>query len=324
MFADYQKQVLLTYHEKKTANQLSLNLAHTTPGRLREECMAVFTARYDHHRDEKILRQFFGHREDAAAYMRAIANLKAEKFKPLDNFLKGGTSLTREKNIELLAWLIDFKPRPYAWDRSYAEPERAHHPEAGQMNLPGRITKEEKPGKEREAPADLTTPGVPAKTTNQLPGQNAEERHDQAVLRPLTIKTSRNSRLSNTAVLLLLLCASGGGTFWAWNAKKSKEQCMCWAGDHYRSISCREKLSGSETFGMDSLQMAHFKKITRPDTLTQRSLGHVWYSKIDGDVEFYTAGGFHPVHRERRLKPLTIYILNKYASHAAPVTVAKN
>lgn len=324
MFADYQKQVLLTYHEKKMANQLSPNLINTTPGRLREECMAVFAARYDHHHDEKILRQFFGHREDAAAYMRAITNLKAEKFKPLDNFLKGGTSVTQEKNIELLAWLTDFKPRPYAWDRSYAESEKSQVSEAGKMNFPGRIVKEEKQGEERKGPSVITTPGIPAGTKNELPGHNAGETHDQAVFRLLRNKTSRNFRLRNTAVLILLLCASGGAIFWIWNAKKSQEQCMCWAGDHYRSISCREKLPGSEILGMDSLQMAQFRKITRPDTLSQRSLGHVWYSKIDGDVEFYTAGGFHPIHRERRLKPLTIYILNKYASHAVPVTVAKN
>ncbi|PWK68321.1 hypothetical protein LX99_04846 [Mucilaginibacter oryzae] len=316
MFADYQKQVLLTYHEKKRANQLSPNLVHTTPGRLREECMAVFTARYDHRHDEKILRQFFGYREDAAAYMRAITNHKAAKFKTLDNFLKGDTSGTQEKNIELLAWLIDFRPRPYAWDRSYAELERMHQSEAGKMNLPERTSKEEKTGEEREISAILTTPGVPAGTTNQLPGRAAEAALNQA-LRTDPVKMSRNPRLRNAVILLLLLCTSGGGLFWVWNAKKSKEQCMCWAGDHYRSISCREKLTGSDVFGMDSLQMTYFKKITRPDTLTQRALGHVWYSKIDGDVEFYTSGGFHPIHRERRLKPLTIYILNKYAYQAA-------
>jgi len=316
MFADYQKQVLLTYHEKKTANQLSPNLVNTTPGRLREECMAVFTARYDHRHDEKILRQFLGYREDAASYMRAITNLKAEKFKPLDNFLKGDTSVTQEKNIELLAWLIDFKPRPYEWDRSYAELERAHQPEAGKMNLPERTLKEEKTEEERETSAILTTPGVPAEAENQLPGHAAEAALNQA-LRPYPVKMSRNPRLRNAVILLLLLCTSGGGLFWAWYAKKNKEQCMCWAGDRYRSISCREKIAGSDIFGLDSLQMVNFRKITRPDTLTQKSLGHVWYSKIDGDIEFYTGGGSHPVHRERRLKPLTIYILNKYANQAA-------
>ncbi len=321
MFADYQKQVLLTYHEKKTANQLSPNLVHTTPGRLREECIAVFTARYDHHHDEKTIRLFFGQREDAADYLRAIRNFKAEKFKPLDNFLKGDTVVTQEKNIELLAWLTDFKPRPYEWDRSYAELERVYLPEAGQIKLPGRSLKAEKPGEETEGPAIMTMPGLPAGTS---PGQSPDETLHQAVLRSHTLKTSRKPGLRNTAILLLLLCASGGGIFWAWNTKQNKEQCMCWAGDHYRSVSCREKLSGADIFGMDSLQMARFKKITRPDTLTQKSLGHVWYSKIDGDVEFYTAGGFHPVHRERRLKPLTIYILDKYASQAAPETAAQH
>jgi hypothetical protein len=88
---------------------------------------------------------------------------------------------------------------------------------------------------------------------------------------------------------------------------------MCWIKDHYQGISCKDKSANGDVFGVDSLQMVNFRKITRPDTLTQRSLGHVWYSKIDGEVEFYTSGGFHPVHRERKLRPLTIYMLQKYA-----------
>jgi len=48
------------------------------------------------------------------------------------------------------------------------------------------------------------------------------------------------------------------------------------------------------------------------DTLTKNSLGKVWYSKIDGKVEFFTSAGFHPVHIDRRLKPLTDYMIKKY------------
>ncbi|MGE9310792.1 hypothetical protein ACLOAU_04080 [Niabella sp. CJ426] len=42
-----------------------------------------------------------------------IKRFDIDKFKPLQNFLKKPVN-TREKNIELLAWLIDFKFRPYS------------------------------------------------------------------------------------------------------------------------------------------------------------------------------------------------------------------
>jgi hypothetical protein len=72
-------------------------------------------------------------------------------------------------------------------------------------------------------------------------------------------------------------------------------------------------VQGNALINNFTLKGQRFKKITKPDTLTSSSLGHVWYSKIDGAVEFYTADGFHPVHTERRLKPMTVLIMNKYA-----------
>ena len=99
---------------------------------------------------------------------------------------------------------------------------------------------------------------------------------------------------------------------------------MFWNGDHYQPVSCNKKMDGAMVYALDSLKTQRFKKITRADTLTNNSLGHVWYSKIDGAVEFYTADGFHPVHTERKLKPMTELILNKYARGNAVLRAGNN
>jgi len=39
----------------------------------------------------------------------------------------------------------------------------------------------------------------------------------------------------------------------------------------------------------------------------------VWYSKIDSEVEFFTKPGFHPLHKDKPLKPATSYIIEKYS-----------
>jgi hypothetical protein len=87
---------------------------------------------------------------------------------------------------------------------------------------------------------------------------------------------------------------------------------MCWTGDHYRRVSCKQRPGENPVYALDSLKLEKFKRITTPDTLTANAVGRVWYSKIDGKIEYFTADGFHPVHTERHLHPLTVYILNKY------------
>jgi hypothetical protein len=87
---------------------------------------------------------------------------------------------------------------------------------------------------------------------------------------------------------------------------------MYWAGDHYEQVSCNQKLGDTMVIALDTFKLRHFKKITRPDTITGYSLGRVWYIKMDGRVEFYTADGHHPIQQQRRLKPLSDYIIFKY------------
>lgn len=87
---------------------------------------------------------------------------------------------------------------------------------------------------------------------------------------------------------------------------------MYWKGDHYEAVSCNQKIEDVDIIAMDTNKLTRLRKITRPDTLTQSSLGKVWYAKIDNEVEFYTSGGFHPEYTDRRLKPITTYIIDKY------------
>ncbi|WP_131797309.1 hypothetical protein [Chryseobacterium kwangjuense] len=103
---------------KKEKGELSLHLTEPTPSRLKSECMTVYSERFNE-KDNKALRLFFQTKEDTADYSSSIRNIDTDKFKPLCNFLKGRTSDTDAKNIELLSWLIDFEPRPYDYKNKY-------------------------------------------------------------------------------------------------------------------------------------------------------------------------------------------------------------
>ena len=118
MLDDYKKAVIADYHQKKVKGQLSLNLAQPRPGQLREECLLTLNARPDV-KDEKIIRDFFNSGTFSNDYSQSIQGFDPDRLKPLSNFLKGKTEDPDPKNVELLAWLIDFEPRPYKFGTDY-------------------------------------------------------------------------------------------------------------------------------------------------------------------------------------------------------------
>jgi len=285
MFADYQAAVLQSYLEKKGANQLSLNLIHSTAAKLRNECEVVAVKRYLK-KDENTIRSFFGQQDDLTGYVRAIKKFDPEKFKPLDSFLKGNIKNTDQKNIELLAWLIDFEPRPYRVDTALFNV--ADHGISLASNEKN-------------------------KEINEVGGENEQSAQVGNVQRVLTKEVLRPGTWKGIILVgLTALVIAGVYLFWG---HSGQEGCMIWMGDRYKQVSCNQKQGDAMVIALDTSKLVHFKKITKQDTITARSVGRVWYSKIDNEVEFFTADGYHPVHVERHLKPLTLYMINKYISH---------
>lgn len=112
MFEKYRHEVLQFYEAKKAAGEVSMNLMNPTTTNLRNECKLHFIAGYNQV-DERMLKEFFALPFGENIYGPIIWRSDPDKFKPLNNFLKKGIK-THEKNIEMLAWLIDFKPRPFS------------------------------------------------------------------------------------------------------------------------------------------------------------------------------------------------------------------
>lgn len=119
LFLYYTNSVLQHYQKKLTAGELPLNLSHPTPARLRDECLLVFKNRFVK-KDEKTLRDFFGLPGDNG-YEWIIDNWNIGKFKAVINYVNNPDIKTDEKNVEILAWLIDFQPRPYQSHINYEQ-----------------------------------------------------------------------------------------------------------------------------------------------------------------------------------------------------------
>jgi len=88
------------------------------------------------------------------------------------------------------------------------------------------------------------------------------------------------------------------------------KQCMYWNGEQYIPENCDAK-SIHTLFAIDLLKVNHFKKITRPDTLTAHSLDKIWYSKQNNTIDFFTMDGTNP-DNGKELKKITKYMFEKY------------
>lgn len=301
MFADYTKLILRDYEHKKAENQLPLNLSNPTPARLRDECLIACKERF-YRKDEKTLRDFFGQTGDHAAYLRIINNCDINRFKPLINFLKKPTIRTDEKNIELLAWLIDFKPRPYEMG-TVNIPDETGNEVGGDSERPNDVGSE---GVQNGAPEIYGAPPVPPSSkTSLLPSKRKFYFKTEVfyigivILGLIGVFIYRSNRDDKTALIMGHTMPTSG-------------YCMYWAGDHYEPSPCTPKRGDTLLVDLDSAKLFRFKKITRPETITKDDIGRVAYIKLDGRIEYYTDTGFHPVYTHKRLKPLTRYIYEKY------------
>lgn len=112
MIEKYKSEVIEFYELKRDAGQLSPNLTNITPAKIRKEVFALLGA-CTNSSDVRMLKEFF-----ELPFQKQLSDIPfrkwdIDKFRPLCTFLKKRIN-TRDKNIELLAWLIDFQPRPFS------------------------------------------------------------------------------------------------------------------------------------------------------------------------------------------------------------------
>ncbi|GAB3424413.1 hypothetical protein [Niabella aquatica] len=305
LFIDYTKAVLQSYNTKRENGSLSSRLAHPSPAELRDECEAAFEKPYNH-ADAIILKTFFGQFNNRDEGLQCIRNHSIDKFRPLVKFLKGGVNEPKKKNVDLIAWLIDFNPRPFELGRVY------NPGEAG-----GKIIDE---GTHPHDPENNDTEpemsfGQSAKPQNELYLPEAP-----ALVR---VKKKLNFKTVATPVMIAIVVLAGifiykekGNTLpmgiFAGSPLHNSGHCMYWAGDHYEPTPCTPKRGDTLLVELDSAKLFRLKKIIRPEIITKDDIGRVAYIKLDGRIEYYTDTGFHPVYTHKRLKPLTKFMFDKY------------
>jgi hypothetical protein len=296
---DYIKLVKEAYTKRQANNDQPL-LAMSTPSNIRRECLNVYRERY-HKKDEPTLRAFFGPAEEGKGFIPLIKRLETDKFRPLDNYLKGNTDNTDPKNLELLAWLIGFEPRPYKFDNNlqlsatdqaiiHQDGKNIHEPEKAEV--PNAIQKQE------------------ALLEDHFEKPETGQQAMQPIIEKPFSKTTTNSFTSSRALIALLILVVCSGAVYTM-MEKASNGCMYWASDHYEKVLCNDATAGRLVLPLNEKKMKELKRITMPDTITERSIGKLFYIKDSNKIEYYTAGGFYPENVNRSLKKLSRNIFEK-------------
>lgn len=294
MYKDYQDAILRCYEQKRVNNELSSPLLNPTPSKLRDECAFIYQSRFEKP-DQKMLSSFF-EVPDGSNILKAIEGIDIDKFRPLVNFLKEATGKTEDKNIELLGWLLDFQPRPYVMGHNYGN---------GKIINPRNTSRTD--GGLDNGTADgegLPTP------FRLLPKFRSFIQHIYEWLGRGRLGL-RAGGLALLGVITAIYFNNKESAFG--NAIFDNRGCMIWTGDYYEQVSCDSTGIVGLVLPLDKNRLKNLRRITKPDTLTKKHIGNVWYRKRGGDsLDFFTAGGKDPVDLNGNLHPLSAYIFDKY------------
>lgn len=305
MFEKFQMAVRNAYLDLKNEGRLHFDREWPSPGELKSWCLTCLVQGLNTD-DKLVFMRFFNSEQTAADLADLIESFDLDKLRPLRNFISGETQRRPdEKIVKLLAVLIDFKPRPY--NASHWK-ESTYTDNLNQSE--GNPTTEKFP------------PVSPISDIETEPNVSDEEK---ALIESGTAdkpKSSLKEWMNGIPKAKTLLYTGGGLTlltlFFVVYKIITPADCMCWNGVRYVEVDCQDKGQPYQIIGLDQNKLAHFQKITRPDTLTYEDIGQVWYSKINNEVEFFTHPGHHPVQHGRSLKAATRHIIVRYAIPSSP------
>jgi len=299
MWDDYKKQVFAFYEDKRTKGLLSSRLRQGSPAQLKKECLVILEERFQR-KDARALMDFFEVADSTQNFKPKIAKFDIDKFRPLSKYIRNPSIKTDDKNIELLAWLIDFEPRP--WEIFENKGVIIEQTKTTQLNT-----------KEGDAP----TAPIPAVVEEEGNEENASRVPPQTVTNPVplppqTVQTKRTFGDKKSIIASVVLLSIAVFIYWYIAIIPGQQACMYWNGERYVKIFCNEQIAETQVIALDTQLLRTFKRITTPDTITLKSIGNVWYSKQNNRLEYFTADGTHPTDRKQSLRPITEYIIIKY------------
>lgn len=277
---DYKKGLKAKYEEAKTGI-FSGFLLKPSPAELKNLCLVLLDKGFNR-LDQEILDRFFN-LNDKSSKLKQIEHFEVDKLKPISNFLKGRTEITRVVNLDVIAVLVDFNPRPY---RKFIE------------------------GNKEELTEDLAINEIVKNEELEV----IEGNKNESVFQELK-KKSVSKKIVFAVMPLFIL---GSVCYGVKNIFFSDKNCMIWVKNHYEAVEYDKVKHTAAVSPFNQYLLLNFKKITVSDTTTffrneDINSPIVWYGKSPNkkEYEYFNQPGLHPETR-KTLKPITKYIIGKH------------
>jgi hypothetical protein len=320
-FEDYKKAVKNKYETEKD-NGHSFYLKIPTRGKLRNLCWELFLEQNRNQDDLKVFSSLLGLPFDINRKNKFDEQI--DKFRPIETFFKGETDPTNVEAVNMAAILVDFEPRPFNKFRIhnlYKDEIQDHDNNAEIANTERQSidsslmldTFLDEKEKERGIEKGIV------EESKEVKESVVEEMKPQ----PQAINTfvafqknpfgKLNRRIKNAIIgVAMVLCIGFPIIFFAFPAKG----CMQWTGNNYEIVDCDSKAADNNIELLNSNQI-DLKKIEVCDTTTffRNGKAVVFYARTGNSLECFNQIGYHPERPGQYLKPITIYMKNKYISN---------
>lgn len=285
---DYRNAIKAKYQIEKTGDFHGF-LENPSPAQLREFCLLKFDNGLNKI-DEAIFRIYFKTNE-TDNLREAIYNYHIPKFKSVQSFLAEENKKTNIQNLNLIAVLVDFNPRPYnKFNKGAFSVESTNDIKTEIGNAIGGI----------KSPSNLFV-GNPIGVMLDKPKSNLKKK--------IAI-----------GICIIVVVLSVGYTTKQFILPK--KQCMQWQNDHYEPIDCQSQTKDSIHFGeIEALneKLLDFRKIevNKNFPFFKDGKAIVWYCKISPDeLEYFNGNGngYHPI-TGKTLHPITKHMITKYVKN---------
>lgn len=273
---DYLKAIKRQYEIEK-GKTYSTFLIDPSPAKLRDYCLLLLESEMSD-ADQVQMSHFFKPKTNETLH-KCISGFDLEKLKPIKDFLTGKTLQTNSVNLELIAILVRYQPRPY--------------------HIFLKSSQTEKKDEIKEVHFDF-----------MQVDKNSNLSHNTGTIVPI------NHRLKPKVIMMsLILITIISVGYIAKGAYFPKKQCMQWQEDHYEIVNCEVKgtMNINPIIALDE-DVVDLKKVKLKKGMEffkyKKPLYYYYKVSLDS-VEFFNAPGFHPI-TGKPLNGVTPYMINKY------------
>jgi len=257
-----------------------------------------------------------------------LENILPDKFRTIHNFLKRKTDTTRKKNLDLIAWLIDFNPRPY---NLYRKPNAI----GSRIEVETEPEKKENNGGDSGIDIDFEDdPSTKVTISKPEPIPDKEKKIEDEVETEIE-KGSKYKKwiLGIMSLITISVMCFYGMHYFSDNEKTDTEKkpleeknltntdkkCMAWAETEYILADCSDEIHPEFATTVQPYDASLFKNLKKvnvtiktpffnPNTKTPL----IWYYRLGkGKFEYYKSYGLHPIYNEP-LDPITQGHIDNY------------